>query len=272
MNTDRVIAVDFDDTLAYTNRTLCDWHNAKYGTNMSVDGLRSYYYWKNPGWGTPAECSQKVREFLISSAVTSIPPIEGAQRGCKRLKEAGYKLVVITARMHDIAHESVEWLETHFAGIFDTVYFTSAFQSLPSEKDDLILETDGPPAHKHTSSHPTDPRGHHLPAYSIPKKKSDVCLFVRAIALIDDALENAFDVHHNARFVECLVYGEWKWSISMHRTDREEDQLSYEEAKVRGINIYDLEPTPLPKGIERTKTWSDVVKHIKTLEQRLVLN
>jgi hypothetical protein len=259
---ERVIAVDLDDTLAYTNLTICKWHNEKYGTNMSLEDFHSYYYWKNPGWGTPAETSKKVREFLHSDVSKSIPPIEGAQRGTKRLKEAGYRLVVITARMHDTADDSVEWLEEHFPDIFDTIYFTSAFQTAEKDTQHLVTEVAGPPAHKHTNSHPTDPRGHHIPAYSVPRKKSDICLHVGAIALIDDSIENAFDVNSNANIVECLVYGQWKWNLTYHRTDREEDKLSYEEAKSRGIHIEENEITPVPQGIERTRTWTEVVMHI----------
>src|SRR6202022_792504 len=138
---ERVIAIDLDDTLSYTNLTFCQWHNDKFGTNMTPDDVHSYYYWKNPGWGTPAETMLKIHEFLHSRA-KSIPPIAGAQRATKRLKEAGYKLVVITARMANIADESVEWLEEHFPGIFDTAYFTSAFQSTSTEH--LITEISGP--------------------------------------------------------------------------------------------------------------------------------
>jgi hypothetical protein len=206
----KVIAVDFDDTLSYTNLTICKWHNETYGTNLTIEDFHSYYYWKNPGWGDKDEAMAKVHKFLHSPAAKIIPPIEGAQRGTRKLKEAGFKLVVITARMHDIAEDSVEWLEEHFPGIFDTIYFTSAFQTAQEETQHLITENSGPPAHRHTSSHPTDPGGHHVPAYSIPRKKSDVCLHVGAIALVDDAIENAFDVHQNANIVECLVYGRWR--------------------------------------------------------------
>jgi 5'(3')-deoxyribonucleotidase len=263
---ERVIAIDLDDTLAYTNLTICKWHNENYGTNLTIEDFHSYYYWKNPGWGTPAETSQKVREFLHSPIAKTIPPIDGAQRGTKRLKEAGYKMVVITARMHDLADDSVKWLEEHFPGIFDTVYFTSAFQSTTNQTQNMVTEMTGPPAHKHTVSHPTDPGGHHIPAYSVPRKKSDVCLHVGALALVDDSIENALDVYENAK-IECLVYGQWKWSITAHRTDRDVDQLSYEEAKARGLHIEDNDPTPLPRGVERTQTWTDVVKRINSLEQ-----
>jgi len=260
--TQKVIAIDFDDTLSYTNLTICNWHNENYGTNLTIDDFRSYYYWKNPGWGTQSEAMEKVHKFLHSSEAKAIPPIEGAQRGTKRLKDAGYKLVVITARMHDIAEDSVAWLEEHFPGIFDTIYFTSAFQATEKETQQLITGISGPPAHKHTSTHPTDPGGQHIPAFSVPRKKSDVCLHVNAIALIDDAIENAFDVHQNAGIVECLVYGQWKWNLTLHRADTEDYHLSYEQLKEKGINVEDPPPTPLPKGVERTKTWTDVVQHL----------
>jgi hypothetical protein len=264
---EKVIAVDFDDTISYTNLAICKWHNEKYGTNLSIDDFHSYYYWKNPGFGTPKEAMKKIEEFLLSGQINDLAPIEGAQRGTKALKEAGYTLVVITARMHQIADDSVEWLEKHFPGIFDTIYFTSAFQQAPEESQHLITELNGPPAHKHTSTHPTDPGGQHIPAISIPRKKSDVCLHVKAIALIDDAIENAFDVHQNAPVVECLVYGQWKWSLTYHTADRPEDQLSYEQLKAQGIDIEKEPPTPLPRGVQRTKTWTEVVQCVQKLEK-----
>lgn len=210
---------------------------------------------------------QKVHKFLHSPVSQNIPPIEGAQRGTRRLKDAGYKLVVITARMHDIAEESIEWVEKHFPGIFDTIYFTSAFQSTEKETQNLITEISRPPAHKHTSSHPTNPGGQHIPAFSVPRKKSDVCLHVGAMALIDDAIENAFDIHQNASIVECLVYGQWKWNLTLHRADTPDDQLSYEQAKEKGINVEDMTPTPLPHGVRRAQTWTDAVQY---LHERLV--
>ena len=72
--------------------------------------------------------------------------------------------------MHDIANESVEWLEKHFPGILDTVYFTSAFQAAPEDNENPVTEIIEPPLHKHTNSHPGDPRGQHIPAYSVPRK------------------------------------------------------------------------------------------------------
>jgi len=266
----KVIAVDMDDTLSYTNITICKWHNETYGTNLTIDDFHSYYYWKNPGWGNRDEAMQKVNKFLLSPAVKTIPPIEGAKRATKRLKEVGFKLVVITARMHDIADESVEWLEEHFPGIFDTIYFTSAFQANQEKTEHLVTEISGPPAHKHTSTHPTNPGEQHVPAYSVPRKKSDVCLHVGAIALIDDAIENAFDVHQNAgNIVECLIYGKWKWNITLHRADTEEDFLSYEELRQRGIDVAKSPPTPLPNGLKRTETWTEVVNY---LNRRLMEN
>jgi hypothetical protein len=101
--------------------------------------------------------------------------------------------------------------------------------------------------------------------YSVARKKSAVCLHAGAVVLIDDAIENAFDVHENASDVECFVYGDWKWNLTFHRMDREEDLLSYQQAKERGMVIETLEPTPLPKGMKRTKTWEEVVQGIQSL-------
>jgi 5' nucleotidase, deoxy (Pyrimidine), cytosolic type C protein (NT5C) len=258
----KIIAVDLDDTISLTNLSICQWHNENYGTSLSIDDFHSYYYWKNPGWGTPVEAISKVHRFLESPAARKIPPIPGAQRGTKRLKEAGYRLVVITARMHSIAADTVDWVEEHFPGIFETVYFTSAFQALDHVAPGEELQDSHNLTHKNASSHLTEPRGGRLPAYSIARKKSDVCLHVGAIALIDDAIENAFDVYENSREVECLIYGTWKWNLTLHRSDREEDQLSYEQAKERGLCVESLEPTPLPNGIQRTRTWAEVVTYI----------
>ncbi|KAF9786046.1 hypothetical protein BJ322DRAFT_763891 [Thelephora terrestris] len=50
-----IIACDLDDVLSATNQTVSEFHNDTYGTNMNLSHFFYYYYWRNPGWGSPKE-------------------------------------------------------------------------------------------------------------------------------------------------------------------------------------------------------------------------
>jgi hypothetical protein len=53
--------------------------------------------------------------------------VEGAAEGLAALKELdGVRLVVVTARGEDARETSQRWLNEHFPGVFDELYFTGA--------------------------------------------------------------------------------------------------------------------------------------------------
>lgn len=78
-------------------------------------GLTSRDYWRNRGWGTPAETLRKVR-LLFKRGVYKDPKIiPGAFEALKVIKAMpDTELVIVTARSEDARLESEEYLERHY--------------------------------------------------------------------------------------------------------------------------------------------------------------
>ena len=92
---------------------------------------------QNPGWGSPKEASvgfsmsftkstlirsplqRKVTEYYATDRLDGALPIPDALDGVKRLKGMGFKLVVVTARPHDVRERSLLWVDRHFPGMHD---------------------------------------------------------------------------------------------------------------------------------------------------------
>jgi len=65
---------------------------------------------------THPSLQRKVEEYFKSTRIDNALPIPGALDGVKRLKEMGFKLVVITARTIRQQERSLVWVDRHFPG------------------------------------------------------------------------------------------------------------------------------------------------------------
>jgi len=59
---------------------------------------------------------RKVEEYYKSTRIDNALPILGALDGVKKLKEMGFKLVVVTARTIQHRERSLVWVDRHFPG------------------------------------------------------------------------------------------------------------------------------------------------------------
>ena len=59
---------------------------------------------------------RKVEEYYASNRIDNALPIPDALDGVKRLKEMGFKLVVITARTIRERERSLAWVDRYFPG------------------------------------------------------------------------------------------------------------------------------------------------------------
>lgn len=122
-----VLAVDFDDVLYDFNSAMCLFHNAGYNTNLAKKDVFSFYF--KEVWGcTEEEAIRRVREFCFSPHHLAAIPIEGAQEALAILKDS-YEIIIVTSRSHDMEEITRAWLEEHFRGLYDGIYFTSHFDS-----------------------------------------------------------------------------------------------------------------------------------------------
>jgi hypothetical protein len=114
--------------------------------------------------GTNEEATEKVHTFFESSYfLEDLEPLDGAAAALERLS-AKFRMVVVTSRQHCIAEATMQWVEKHFPGKFQKVYFGNHWAR------------DCPDPEKMNSSKRT---------------KLQMCQEAGAIALIDDSASYA---------------------------------------------------------------------------------
>ncbi|KAI8082606.1 uncharacterized protein B0P05DRAFT_468085 [Gilbertella persicaria] len=188
----KVIAVDFDQTLAHTLESLVKWHNDTYSTNFSVTDFNTYDYWKIWG-GTREESCMKIREFYESEHFEQIEPIRDfALEALKMLKRRHFTLVIITSRQQFIADKTKKFVDKHYPGIFESIYFCNLDLSSSEQLE------------------------------YISKPKSLICQEIGVDVLIDDSLEHALDC--SSLGIDILLYdrkGQYRWNhedkLNIHR-------------------------------------------------------
>ncbi|CAE7192174.1 unnamed protein product [Rhizoctonia solani] len=257
-----------DDVLCRTNETAATWHNLHYGTNLTIDDFHYYHYWKNPGWGSPTETLNKVREFSKSEHFTNTPPIEGALEGIQALKYLGYRLEIVTARALRHQHGTEMWLDKHLPGLIDKVHYTGEFEHNPN------------------AAVPPPPNGS---GDSKKLTKADILKTIGAKALIDDSLPNALLC---SKVAPILLFGDYQWNKRPSFDENARDRMSYSErlrweqveakhrAEKNGIAVeesdwnkwWDRENLHvLPPGITRAKSWAHVIEWFKSEEGQKTL-
>ncbi|KAF9914823.1 hypothetical protein FBU30_002352 [Linnemannia zychae] len=178
----KVIAVDLDEVLARTTLAIADFHNDTYGTQLTMDDFISYDYTKVWG-GTREESIAKWRLFFDSPYFLKVEPVEGSLETLKLLKSRRFSLVIITARQQFVADLTKKFVDRHFPGIFESIYFANHFLT---EQEKLTF---------------------------VSKPKSVICRDVHAQLLIDDSLENAIEVSKAG--IPVLLFdlnGKYKWN------------------------------------------------------------
>lgn len=168
------------------------------------------------------------------------------------MKAAGHDLIIITARMASEAERTRNWVEDVFGiDVFSEIYFTSAFESRSAARPDGQDEKAAAEGPESVASR------HRLQYMSIPKPKSEICKLVDAKLLIDDSIENAYEVNSNAGIPVCL-YGDWAWNKKAMHEKVANDPRSYQQRLDSG-DVEDEQDAKLPEGIIRCIKWSDAV-------------
>ncbi|KAG0307338.1 hypothetical protein BGZ98_000513 [Dissophora globulifera] len=178
----KVIAVDLDEVLARTSLAIAEFHNDTYGTSLTMEDFVSYDYTKIWG-GTREESIVKWRLFFDSPYFLKVEPVEGSLETLKLLKSRRYSLVIVTARQQFVADLTKKFVDRHFPGIFESIYFANHYLT---EQEKMTF---------------------------VSKPKSVICRDVHAELLIDDSLENAAEVARAG--IPVLLFdlqGAYKWN------------------------------------------------------------
>lgn len=173
------VAVDVDEVLGSFLETLNVFVAEKYSTRHELSEFYVYDFMKI--WQcSQAEANHRVHAFFESRHFNDgIPTIPGARETLLRL--AGFcDLVVVTSRQHVIQEPTLEWLSTHYEGLFSEVHF-----------------------------------GNHFALHGIAKPKSEMCKSLGAKILIDDNPNYAMECAENG--INVLLF-DWKLSYPWSKT------------------------------------------------------
>ncbi|KAI8984604.1 hypothetical protein BDF20DRAFT_398638 [Mycotypha africana] len=229
----KIIGVDLDQTLAQTLESLVQWHNDTYSTKLKVSDFHTYDYWKVWG-GTREETCMKLREFYDSPYFDQIQPVRDfALEALKMLKKRHFSLVIITSRQQFIAEKTKKFVDRHYSGIFDSIYFCNLGLSDAEQLD------------------------------YVSKPKSAICQEVGVDVLIDDCLEHA--VECSTLGIDILLYdkqGKYIWNHEdvfnkNHNCSNKRRKNTLTSTSKR---LYQRTPTELSKNIHRVKTWREIIE------------
>jgi uncharacterized HAD superfamily protein len=171
-----VLACDVDEVLAYFIPSLARFHNEQFQTTLAPDDFVSYEFHHIWG-GTVQECNDKMEMFFVSDFfLNQLSPIPSALDSLRQLAEH-FDLQVVTARQNKLKEVTIAWINTHYPGIFTNIHF-----------------------------------GNHYSSEGKQRSKSEMCLEINAVALIDDSFSYARDCARAG--VPVILFGDYPWNRS----------------------------------------------------------
>ncbi len=161
-----VLGIDIDDVLLDLNAQLLSFHNDRYDSHLTFE------QWFSFDLALMFDCSyeekeRRVAEFYASAYNDATQPIKGAREALATLSKT-HTIHLITARPEYLRESTLLSLNSHFAGLFESVHFTGAHHISTIEK----------------------------------RTKADVCRELGVETFVDDAIHNAEDV----AAIGCKVY------------------------------------------------------------------
>lgn len=200
---------------------------------------------------------QKVEEFWKTNYIEIVPPVEGAPEGIKKLRELGFRLIVVTARQRREMDRGRKWLEEHFPGMFDGMICTGQSQETLGESHEALTKL----SKAGVSPILTVILFHGL------IQRMQVCHRLGAKLMIDDSVENALKCVKADPPVPTLLFGDREWNKRESRYDDISTELSFEQKleKEGGREFWKEEKVVIPEGapLTRVKDWAEVIAWVE---------
>lgn len=175
------VAVDVDEVLGRFVHTLNRFCKDHYEMDYREADYSIYEFAKI--WNCTQEHSNHiVHEFFKSQHFNDgIPVIPGALEALTRMRSS-HDLVVVTSRQHVIQDATLEWIDRHYEGVFEEVYF-----------------------------------GNHFALEGVSRRKSEICKSINASVLIDD--NPGYAVECAEAGINVLLY-DWNLAYPWSKLDK----------------------------------------------------
>lgn len=190
----QTIAIDIDDVLSDSVPAIIAFSNQHWGTHLT----RADYNddWMGM-WGISRDETYARADQMNSYEFrTGLAVKPGAKQAVEQLKSA-YKLVLVTSRRSQLKEATYDWVDKHFAGMFEAVHFAGMWD-VRSDR-------------------------------SKSATKTGVCMRIGAQYLIDDQPKHCIDAANHG--ICAILFGDYPWNEL--RTEPSGVKRAYEWAEVR---------------------------------------
>ncbi|ODO09739.1 hypothetical protein I350_01956 [Cryptococcus amylolentus CBS 6273] len=262
----RIIAIDFDDVCTQNMLAIITEHNVQYGTDLTLDDLESYVFWQNKGWGSPADCTRKVKS--LNQLLPKTAPIPGFDDSLRVLHSLGHPIHIVTSRPESDRQVVAEWLAqqniTIGAGpehVIKAAWFcgsySSAYPDLPAKGDTAsAVDRD-----KETNDKLRQIWKDGVTSGKSGLGKLRILRQIDASLFIDDHHGNLEPIIQADPPIPCLLFGTYGWNRSRSSLSSPVELMDYEERIAQGLPLpFNEILTGKDHGLHRVKDWSDVVQ------------
>jgi uncharacterized HAD superfamily protein len=118
------IGVDCDDVLAQLYPAFFLYHNVIYGTTFTLEKTKKYYLWET----YPFSYDHFLEEMqnFIHQYGHKLLTLPNSNPTLQKLSDNN-TLYVITSRPNEYKNLTLDWINTHYPGIFNDVFFGNSF-------------------------------------------------------------------------------------------------------------------------------------------------
>lgn len=174
--TKEVLATDIDEVLFPFLREFSFWHNAEYGTNLSVENFNSYDFNDTLAISVP-ETVHRIHAFLsVEHGFLGVSPLKESQNAIEKLSER-FEIIAVTARHPQFRESSLKYLMEYYGGKITEINLVGTSATVESVRS-----------------------------------KAEVCRELGAVALIDDSIKHVASCVDTE--VEGLLFGNYPWNQS----------------------------------------------------------
>ena len=141
----KIIAIDFDETIAESFDTIFKYHNYKINNiTISKDEVTNYQIRETPKykklWITIDDCIKIFNDFLEGDDYYIYPDVQWAKAKIQERKNKWYVLKILTARPERQRKITEMRVEEHFPNTFDSIVFANHFTEETKSKSEICKE------------------------------------------------------------------------------------------------------------------------------------
>ncbi|CAO3637274.1 unnamed protein product [Cunninghamella blakesleeana] len=233
----KMIAIEVDQILVNTIDTLISWHNEHYDTELTIKDISTRDMSRLFG-GSKEEGCLKLREFYESDQFKNMEPIKmdsawGALEVLQTLKKRKWSLVIVTSRPQFTSDITQKFIDRHFPGLFDDIYYCNQGLSVVDQLD------------------------------YVPKPIPTLCQEIGAEFLIDDTLDHCLDCSVLIDMT-LLLYdhqGKYTYNHLLPTNKRRKNERRTLTSTSKQLYQRSTHSTTLPKNVHRVTSWKEILDH-----------